>query len=286
MENILLVGCGFVGKVTADLFVSDNLRNGSCVWNVSTLSRRGTDEQSSIRHFSGDVTRIAETESVLSEKKLLPDFVVFAASTRGGDTAAYRNLYLGGLRNLRRALPDTPILFTSSTSVYGQSAGEVVTEDSPTNPESEKGKILLEAESLALASGGWVLRPGGIYGPGRSAHLKNFMAGKSLTEREGSRWVNQIHRDDAAGSIFFILKKRVPAGIYNAVDDTPCQLQKIYAQLAQAIRPAPDSTKFTQNASRKRPWTNKRVSNTKLRKLAWTLQYPSYESAIPGLIKP
>ena len=44
-----------------------------------------------------------------------------------------------------------PLLFTSSTSVYAQTDGSVVTEESPAIPDRETGSLLLAAETVTLA---------------------------------------------------------------------------------------------------------------------------------------
>ena len=92
------------------------------------------------------------------------------------DPAAYRRAYVEGLVNLLARLP-TPgprVIFTSSTSVYGQDDGSWVDEASPTLPPRETGRILLEAEAALSGSGRdfSILRLGGIYGPGRTRLLE------------------------------------------------------------------------------------------------------------------
>ena len=62
-------------------------------------------------------------------------------------------MYLEGARNLIEWLsPDPPkkFVYTSSTSVYGQTNGSAVKETSPTEPSSETSKILVETEKLLL----------------------------------------------------------------------------------------------------------------------------------------
>ena len=82
-----------------------------------------------------------------------------------------------------------------------------------------------EAEALARAGGGIALRLAGIYGPGRSVHLKKMLEGSAAIEDvEPSRFLNQIHRDDAVGAILHLLRQepsRFAGGLFNVVDDTP-----------------------------------------------------------------
>ena len=80
-------------------------------------------------------------------------WVVNCVSASGGGVEEYREVYLRGTRNLVEwlgAAPPKKFVYTSSTSVYGQNDGAVVTETSPTEPEVEMGKILVETENVLL----------------------------------------------------------------------------------------------------------------------------------------
>ena len=50
--------------------------------------------------------------------------------------------------------PPKKFIYTSSTSVYGQNDGSVVTEKSPAEPEADTAKVLVEAEKMLLMAGG------------------------------------------------------------------------------------------------------------------------------------
>ena len=123
-------------------------------------------------------------------------------------------------------------------------------------------------------------RLAGIYGPGRSALLSKVLAGTATIDPEHDRFVNQVHRDDIASAIFFLLTREMQqTQIYNVVDDQPMLLTECYHWLAQRLkRPLPPIGKST--GQRKRGDSNKRVSNAKLRGLGWTLQYPTFVDAM------
>ena len=86
------------------------------------------------------------------------------------------------MRNLRRHFPRRASFFTSSSSVYPQTDGPLVTEESDASPDRETSRILRETEELVLSRGGCVARLAGIYGPGRSFVLKNFLEGTATIE--------------------------------------------------------------------------------------------------------
>ena len=71
----------------------------------------------------------------------------------------------------------------------------------------------MEAERIALDANGSVARLSGIYGPGRSYLLKRYLEGNSqidgFSSDSSGRWINQIHRDDAAQAIAHIIGKKL-----------------------------------------------------------------------------
>ena len=168
-------------------------------------------------------------------------------------------------------------MFTSSTSVYAQTDGSIVTEESPAVPDRETGRLLLEAERVTLDAGGVVARLSGIYGPGRSVILKKFLSGEAVIEEDGRRFLNQIHRDDAARAVFHLATSRA-TGVFNVSDSTPLTQLGCYEKLsAMFSRPLPPCG--PRDLNRKRGWTHKQVSNAKLRATGWQPEFPSFLTA-------
>jgi len=275
MPRILIVGCGYVGQATADLF--------HCAgWAVEgwTKSNTGTSKPYPIHAI--DLTDAKQVHACEGNF----DVIVHCASTRGGDVDLYRRVYLNGARNLLETFATSTMLFSSSTSVYAQTNGERVTEKSATEPRRQTGQILRETEELVLAHGGIVARLAGIYGPGRSALLKKFLAGNAVVDPESDRFINQVHRDDIAAALFILLDPRRQARqIYNVVDDQPIRLGECYRWLAKKLnRPLPPVEKSV--ARGKRGESSKCVSNAKLRGLGWTPRYPTFAEAMEKSILP
>jgi len=279
MPRILIAGCGYVGQATADLFHAAG-------WDVEgwTASEESAAALSAKPYPSCQVD-MSNCDQV-AERPGTFDAVIHCASSRGGGVESYRQIYLNGARNLIDRFAETNLLFTSSTSVYAQRDGSWVTEESETNPARETGRVLLEAEKLVLERRGTVARLAGIYGPGRSALLSKFLAGTAIIDPESDRFVNQVHRDDIASAIFFLLTRETPrTQIYNVVDDQPTLQTECYRWLAQRLgRPLPSIGKSM--GLRKRGDSNKRVSNANLRSLGWTLQYPTFVDAMETSILP
>lgn len=258
--RLLLIGNGYLGKAVGRVFREAG-------WSVVPVSLSGDD--GSIACDVADPAAVA----------MLPaaDFIVHCAASGRGGAEAYQRVYVEGCCNLANRFPGLPLLFTSSTSVYPQTDGSEVTELSPAVPERETGRLLLEAESLVLAAGGVVARLSGIYGPQRSVILNKFLSGEAVIEEDGRRFLNQIHRDDAARAILHLATIQAK-GVFNVCDSTPLSQIDCYTALsAMFSRPLPPSA--PRDLNRKRGWTHKRVSNAKLRATGWQPEFPSFLDA-------
>lgn len=276
--TILLAGFGYVGRAAAARLKGAGHR-------VTGVTRTGESAAELVAQGwevrAGD---IAEPEFL----RLLPaaDVVVHcAASGRGGGEAEYRRVYVGGVRALAVAFPGARQVFTSSTSVYAQVDGSWVTEESDAAPDRPTGRLLREAEDHVLEWGGTVLRLAGIYGPGRSVLLRNFLRGEARIDVRSDppatpdgRWINQIHRDDAAAAIVWAVEQQA-GGLYNVADHTPLTQRAVYTELARRFdRPLPPDDRPA--LARKRGWTHKRVSSAKLTRAGWTPRHPSWFHAL------
>ncbi len=275
MQRIIIAGCGFAGLATARVFHDAG-------WSVLGLTHSPESAEAlKGEAFSVAPCDISNADAVRASAARFgdrPDAVIHCASSGRGGADAYRSVYLGGARNLLVAFAPARLLFTSSTSVYAQTDGGIVTESSPAEPPRDTGRILREAEELVLARGGIVARLAGIYGPGRSVLLRKFFTGEAGIEGDGGRIVNQVHRDDIASALRVLIGQRA-TGIYNITDDAPMPQREIYAWLAQRFaRPLPPSGPIDPN--RKRGWTSKRVSNAKLRALGWAPAFASFFDAV------
>jgi nucleoside-diphosphate-sugar epimerase len=279
MPRALIAGCGYLGRALADLLVAER-------WEIEgwTKSAESAQELSRNGHRAQSVD-ISSEKDVVAHKAAF-DAVIHCASTRGGDEKLYRRVYLDGAENLLGCFEETKVLFVSSTSVYAQTHGESVTEESAAEPKHETGKVLREAERLVLAKRGVVARLGGIYGPRRSALLQKLLDGRATLDPGNDRFVNQIHRDDAAAAISMLLQSATSAGqIYNVVDDESILQSECYRWLATALnRPFTPSGEST--SKRKRGDSNKRVSNAKLRSIGWVLRYPNFAAGMEKSVLP
>jgi nucleoside-diphosphate-sugar epimerase len=277
MPRGLIAGCGYVGSASARLFVEAG-------WEVTAWTRsKESAEQVSGGGISAVAIDISDVRSV-ARNSFDADVVVHCAGVGKRDDRSYRHVYGKGVANLAASFPQARLIFTSSTSVYAQQDGSWVTEESPAEPLTERGKILRRAENIVLDHEGIVLRVAGIYGPGRSFLLRSVINRAPLPSGP-DRFVNQVHRDDVASAIFFLAAQKAVSrpGIFNVVDDRPVLRSKILAWLSAELR-IPLSP--AEGIGRKRTDSNKRVSNAKLRALGWAPIYPNYIDAFTRSILP
>ena len=279
MPRVLIAGCGYLGEATADLFFARG-------WEVEGWTRSAKAAQKlSAKSYSVQAVDVSDPVQVADCKSEF-DVVVHCASTRGGDVDLYRQVYLDGVRNLLNRFAGSTLLFVSSTSMYAQTGGEWVTEESAAEPKHATAKTLREAEQLALDHNGIVARLAGIYGPRRSYLLKSFLAGEAVVDPQNDHFINQIHRDDAASALVLFLDRQLRKGeIFNVVDDQPILQSECYRWLAEKLnRPFPPAGRSTSKSKRGR--SNKRVCNAKLRGLGWVPRYPTFAEGMENSILP
>lgn len=286
MPSVLIAGCGYVGAATADLFHEDG-------WQVEGWTSSAKSAASlSTKPYSIRAVDIGSRAAIGAAAKDF-DTVIHCASSRGGDAEAYRRIYLEGAQNLSSVFSRALLLFTSSTSVYAQKEGEWVSELSSAEPTRATGRILRETEEFVLGSGGVVARLAGIYGPGRSALLRKFLAGTAIIHSGEERFINQVHRDDIASALFLLTQRHLKAAsrapserpIYNVSDNHPMTQRACYEWLAFTLQrtvPLTDSAP----AERKRGHSNKRVNSEKLQRIGWRARYPTFEVAMTASILP
>jgi nucleoside-diphosphate-sugar epimerase len=273
--RVLIIGCGYVGMPLGERLV----RSGHEVFGMRRSS--GSDQELQdlgIVPLHADVTQPDQLAAISPNF----DFVVnLASSTRGG-VDEYKAVYFVGTQNILdwlRANPPRRYIYTSSTSVYAQTDGSVVTEQSPAEPESETSRILRETEDLLLAQNtvpSIILRVSGIYGPERGHLFKQYLRGEAVMRDDGSHFINMIHVNDVAGAIERCLVSGTPGEIYNLTDDEAVTQLEFFQWLSHRLR-KPMPPKVPADPRRKRGVTNKRVSNAKLKlDTCYTFQFPTF----------
>ena len=270
--TVLLAGCGDLGTEVGLRFAATGRR-------VLGLRRSPHGLPAEIVGQSVDLAR---------ERPVVPadtDIVVVALTARR-TAEAYRATYVGGLLNVVDALADAGasprIVYVSSTAVYGLSDGSWVDEDSPTEPRTETGKVLLEAEKVLRdrVSEAVVLRLAGIYGPGRGRVIEQVRTGAATVPASAS-YTNRIHRDDAAAAIVHLATRvDCPQPVYVGVDDAPTERAEVVRFLAGELGAPEPTIEHAASAL----GANKRCRNSRLRQTGFELTYPTYREGYRAIL--
>lgn len=266
MAKILIIGCGDVGTR-----LGENLADRGHV--VTGLRRNPKTGHSKIRMLAGDIGDRSTLEGLAGDFNLL----FFIVSADGRTEESYRIVYEAGLGHVLNRFKGLPMVFVSSTSVYGQCRGEWVDENSQANPENFNGRIIRQAEQLVLAAhtANTVVRFSGIYGPGRE-YLLQLAARAPEIQRIPPYYTNRIHVDDCVG-VLSLLSTVHLAGtplqpIYLASDDDPAPMFEVVCWMAERLQcPLPNVKTVAENAS-----MNKRCKNELLKAAGYRFRYPSY----------
>lgn len=273
--RVLILGLGYVGLPLGQELAG----HGHEVFGL----RRSAVAHQDIQTLIGDITKPETLKSLPSDW----DWIVNTISSSKGGPEDYRAVYFEGTRNIMAHFHARKYVYTSSTSVYGQTDGSVVDEQSPADPASATSRILVETEQLLLGQKtlpAVILRVSGIYGPGRGHLYQQYLRGEAVIPGRGERMINMIHVDDVAGAIIAAIKHGKAGEIYNVTDDEPVSYLEFFRWLSDRLqRPIPP---FAEEApTRKRGITNKRVLNRKLRELGWRLKFPTFREGYEAEIQ-
>jgi nucleoside-diphosphate-sugar epimerase len=185
------------------------------------------------------------------------------------------------LRRFLDALSAMPsrFVYISTTGVYGDCRGAVVTEETPVNPGSRMSRPRVDAETLLS---GWaasnhvalvILRVPGIYGPGRLG-TERLKAGGTVLRDEDANPGNRIHVDDLVDCCIAALDEGTPAGIYNVGDGDHRSSTWFADEVArQANLPEPRKISRAEAAQEFSPMrlaflaSSRRVDTTKMREV-------------------
>lgn len=276
----VVVGCGFVGEAAAD-------RLHAAGWDVEGWTASEASAAKLLKPYPVAAHDVTDAEGLRRAAEALGrvDGVVDCVSSGRGGAESYRRVYLEGARALLAAFAGARLVFTSSTSVYAQTDGKWVDEQSPAEPTRETGVILRETEDVVRGAGGIVLRLAGLYGPGRSALLRKTREGTAAIEGDGGRWMNFCHREDAATAIVRAMTAAPAGSLYNVVDDAPVTQGECVRRLAE-MHGLPPPPSVPPDFERKRGWTSKRIGNGQLRGLGWVPGEPSFLGWAAGTLPP
>ena len=267
----LVVGCGYLGERVARVWrdAGDEVYATTRGPGADGLSRAG------LRPIVLDVTQ-GPRLGALPEV----DTVVFAVGRARRSDARMFDIHVEGLRAVLDALPRSTgrVIYTSSTGVYAQAAGEWVDEESVCEPVREGGMACLSGERLLFAHArgrdALVLRLAGLYGPGRVPRSADVTAGRPVAGSPDA-YLNLIHVEDAARAVVAAAALGPGTGrTYVVSDGSPPTRTEYVRQLATRLGVSPP--RFEGGSG-----LGKRVRNARaVRELGLRLKYLSYREGL------
>jgi len=284
--RVLIVGCGDVGMRTARALGAGPrlLALTSQTARVAPLRAAGLqpvvgnlDSPASLRRLAG-----------------LAQHVVHLAPPPGSAQTdpRTRNLVLA----LRRRGGPSSLVYASTSGVYGDCAGALVSESRPLAPRSARALRRVDAETYlrmwgrSLATRVSILRVPGIYAPNREGGtpLARLRQGSPVLIASEDVFTNHIHADDLARACVLALWRGRAQRSYNINDDEQLPMGD-YMTAAAALYglPAPPRLSRTEAAKVLSPMQmsfleeSRRLDNRRMKQeLRLRLRYPS---ALAGL---
>lgn len=275
--TVVIAGCGDLGTETGLRFAAQGHR-------VVGLRRSADTLPSKIQGQSIDLS--TDVPTLPSDT----DIVVIAMAPDERSVRGYRAAYVESVRRMTQAIQrdcasSSRVVFVSSTAVYGVDDGSWIDASTPTAPDTPTAVVLGEAERTLLEAipSATMLRLGGIYGPGRTRQIDRVREGAATTAPD-TKFLNQIHRDDAAAAIVHLTTMSTsPETVYIGVDNQPVERRELIDFLAQSLgvpMPPVASPKAETQESR-----GKRCDNTRLRESGFTFTYPTFREGYAALVQ-
>ncbi|MBS4169182.1 SDR family oxidoreductase [Parachlamydia sp. AcF125] len=225
--KIGILGCGYVGKAVAQSLKPHH--------EVTAFTRR-VNRLEELATYANKVMVIEKTlDSLLENQQIL---IITIAPSQGD---SYEECYLKTAQAIASCIAKCPnlrqIIYTSSTSVYGEYCGAWVDENTIPNPQNEKEQVLLQAEKVLLSLTSktpsvCILRLGEIFGPGRELTRRFAGNGRKIFPGTGENFTNLTHLADIINVITFAINNALQ-GIYNLCLDIHPTRKLLYKQLCR-----------------------------------------------------
>ncbi|QDT13950.1 SDR family oxidoreductase [Alienimonas californiensis] len=282
-QTRLILGCGYLGRRVAVRWQEAGHRVVCLTRSPETAAefkRRGWEA------VVGDVTDAASLEALPT-----PDVVLHAVGYDRSSDRSREEVAALGTENAWNSPAGGArrYIYISTTGVYGQTDGEWIDEESPTEPDSDGGRANLAAEQVVRSrfggrSGvGVVLRPSGIYGPGRVMRsAEQVRAGEPVRGR-AEAWLNLVHVDDLASAVCLAADAAEPDDLYLVSDDRPLTRQEYYGLLAERFGGPPPT--FT-GAGGRVEGLGKRCRSDRIRAdLGWAPRFPTAAEGLADALR-
>ena len=285
-REILIVGCGDIGRRVGRLLLAAGRKVVGVVAGEESATKLAAV---GIRPLVANLNDPDELRELPTAKALV---FYFAPPPGGGITdPKVRNFCVvaSGERAPQR------LVYISTSGVYGDCGGAMVTEETPANPQTARAKRRFDAEQTLLRWGAEqgvavvILRVTGIYGPGRIP-ISRLIDGHPLLRLEESAPTNRIHADDLALVCVAAAEKGETGEIFNVSDGHPSTMTEYFLAVAElAGLPRPPLVSMEEARRVMTPLMisylgeSRRMDNTRmLERLEVKLRYPTLAEGLPA----
>lgn len=290
MPKVFIAGCGYVGQRIARAYLASGVDVACMVRSPDHGARLKAD---------GFETIVAGLDDDAALEPVNPGGTIlfyFIPPPGGGIADSRARNFIAYMSKMDKP---AKIIYMSATSVYSAAAGGVVTEASPTRPDSAMGKRRLDAEAAFKEYGAsWnvpvvILRVSGIYGPGRLP-LMQISQGQPLLNEAESGLSNRIHADDLAAVCLAAAEKGEDGAVFNVSDGCPASMTSYFNACADALK-LPRQPQVTMEEARRvmSPLMYSYVSQSRtvdnrlmLERLGVTLRYATLAKGLAASISP
>lgn len=280
-NHIFCFGLGYVGTAVCEALLH---KGWTISGTVRTEDKRAALEAKGFEVFCDQAIVHEATLKALSRASHI---LVTVPPSVGGDSIfdTYHSV-LSSLKTVRW------LGYLSSSIVYGDAQGAWIDEDTPVNPNNQRGDRRIKAEKDWLDCGfaGHIFRISGIYGPERNAlvKIKNGTAQPVLKE---NHVFCRIHIDDIVVSLIASMKRPNAGSVYNLADDEPAASQDVISYAAQLLNMiSPEAVRIEEGGLSPMALSFydgcRRLKNNKIKnELGVKLIYPTYREGLAALVK-
>jgi nucleoside-diphosphate-sugar epimerase len=226
---VLIVGCGDIGLRVAKALKGRVLLRALS----STPDRFATLRDAGIVPLAGNLDEPATLRRLAGLGTRLVHLAPPASQHSGAWWRDFRTLALARALALRS--PPRSVVYASTSGVYGDCGGALVTEARPPAPRTPRAQRRLDAERVMRHFGQRtgarlsLLRVPGIYAPDRpGGPRERLVQGAPVLRDEDDVYTNHVHAHDLARIVLAALWRGAPQRAYNANDDTQLKVGQYY----------------------------------------------------------